>query len=327
MIAFLLRLAGTAAIAVGLAAGIAARPAAAAALKAEVTVTGAIVTLGDLFDDAGDLAGRPVFRAPDPGVDGSLPAAAAVAAGRAAGLDVDEPAIDNVHVVRASTRLSPEIFQNAARAAVVEKLGRVPDDVSVMFDDGVAEIAVPAEVVDPLALAQLDLQTYSGRFAARFVVDRGTDRLTVEVRGRAVETMQIPVLARPTDRRQVITAADVVLQRVERRRVAPTTLLDKEDLIGMAARRPLRAGDPVSGTDVEKPRLVTRGELVTLSFAKPGITLSVRARALGDGALGEIVTVLNEQSRRTVEGVVTGAGSVSVTAGPPAALVADVVTN
>ena len=47
--------------------------------------------------------------------------------------------------------------------------------------------------------------------------------------------------------------------------------------------------------------------------------LSARGRALGDGAKGDIVSVLNEQSKRTIQGVVTAAGTVEVTAsGAPA---------
>lgn len=325
MIAFLLRLAGTAVIAVGLAAGIAARPAAAASLRADVVVDGPIVTLGDLFEGAGPLADQPVFRAPDPGVNGALPAAAALEAARAAGLSVDPSPIENVRVQRASLRLTPETFETAVRDAVVERLGRTPDDVSVLFDAAAPDLAVPAEVGEPLTLAQLDVQPYTGRFAARFVVDRGSDRLTVDVRGRAVETMRVPVLTRPVDRRQVIGTADVVFQRVERRRVTAGTLLEPDEVAGMAARRPLRAGDPLLATDLEKPRLVLRGEQVTLSYVRPGLTLSVRGRALSDGAAGDLVSVLNEQSRRTVEGVVSGPGRVSVGGVP--AVVAEVATQ
>jgi len=54
---------------------------------------------------------------------------------------------------------------------------------------------------------------------------------------------------------------------------------------------------------------VRRGEMVTLQYAAPGISLTMRARALEDGAVGDSVRFLNTSSNRTIEAVVTGPGS------------------
>ena len=86
----------------------------------------------------------------------------------------------------------------------------------------------------------------------------------------------------------------------------------------MAAKRPLRAGELVATADIEPPRIILRGDLVTLQYSRPGLMLSARGRALGDGAKGDLVSVLNEQSKRTIQGVVTRAGTVEVTTTGPA---------
>jgi hypothetical protein len=54
---------------------------------------------------------------------------------------------------------------------------------------------------------------------------------------------------------------------------------------------------------------VRRGETVTLEYAAPGLSLSMRARALEDGAVGDSVRFLNTSSNRTIEAVVTGPGA------------------
>lgn len=54
---------------------------------------------------------------------------------------------------------------------------------------------------------------------------------------------------------------------------------------------------------------VRRGESVTLQYAAPGVSLSMRARALEDGAVGDNIRFLNVTSNRTIEAVVTGPGS------------------
>lgn len=54
---------------------------------------------------------------------------------------------------------------------------------------------------------------------------------------------------------------------------------------------------------------VRRGETVTLVYAAPGMSLTMRARALEDGAVGQSVRLLNISSNRTIDAVVTGPGA------------------
>ena len=54
---------------------------------------------------------------------------------------------------------------------------------------------------------------------------------------------------------------------------------------------------------------VRRGETVTLTYAAPGLSLNMRARALEDGAVGDSVRFLNTSSNRTIDAVVTGPGA------------------
>jgi flagella basal body P-ring formation protein FlgA len=51
---------------------------------------------------------------------------------------------------------------------------------------------------------------------------------------------------------------------------------------------------------------VRRGDTVTIVVQAPGVTLSSRARALEDGAVGQTVRFLNLTSNRTIEASVTG---------------------
>ncbi len=66
-----------------------------------------------------------------------------------------------------------------------------------------------------------------------------------------------------------------------------------------------------------KPELVQRNETVTLVYQVPGITLTVRGKAVEGGAEGDVIAVLNEQSKRTVQGVVAGPGRVIISTGTP----------
>jgi len=80
----------------------------------------------------------------------------------------------------------------------------------------------------------------------------------------------------------------------------------------MQARRQLRAGQAIRTADLVKPDLVQRDQNVTLIYDAPGIYLTMRGKALDNGTEGDVVNVMNVQSKRTLSGTVIGRGQVSI---------------
>jgi flagella basal body P-ring formation protein FlgA len=62
---------------------------------------------------------------------------------------------------------------------------------------------------------------------------------------------------------------------------------------------------------------------VTLIYESAGLYLTIRGKALEGGTEGDVVNVLNLQSKRTVSGVVIGRGQVSVAVPAPRLSVSD----
>lgn len=289
------------------------REANAAELRRSLVVDSDVVTLGDLYEGAGDLASTPVFRAPELGVNGALPVSAALAAAKAAGLDVAAaPNFNSVSVVRRSVELSADAFRRLIASAAAARLGVALENVGVSFETEPSPMVADASAHEPAAVDGFTLQPGSGRFVAAINVDVGNHDQRLELRGRAFETVNVPVLVRPIARTDIINPDDVTMSRLESRFVSAGAAIALDEVVGMAARRPLRAGEAILSADIEAPKLVTRGDTVTLVFNKPGLALSARGKALGDGAKGSVVSVLNEQSRRTIQAVVLGAGLVEV---------------
>ena len=61
-----------------------------------------------------------------------------------------------------------------------------------------------------------------------------------------------------------------------------------------------------------------RDQNVTLIYEAPGIYLTMRGKALENGTEGDVVNVMNLQSKRTLSGTVIGRGQVSIIAGAAA---------
>jgi flagella basal body P-ring formation protein FlgA len=74
----------------------------------------------------------------------------------------------------------------------------------------------------------------------------------------------------------------------------------------------MRAGAPIRLADVTKPDLVPRDQNVTIIYQVPGLYLTTRGKAVDNGTEGDTVTVLNVQTKRTLSGIVTGRGQVTV---------------
>ena len=91
---------------------------------------------------------------------------------------------------------------------------------------------------------------------------------------------------------------------------------DPDAVIGLAARRPLRAGAAVGARDVSAPQVVKANEVVTLTYENEGVSLALQAKALSGGAVGDTINVQNVTSKKTVQAVVTGPGRAAV--GPQA---------
>ncbi len=69
---------------------------------------------------------------------------------------------------------------------------------------------------------------------------------------------------------------------------------------------PLRAGD------VQREEIVGKGDLVTIVYQTPGLMITMRGKAEEAGAMGDVINVANLQSKRTLQGTVSGPGRVSV---------------
>lgn len=121
-----------------------------------------------------------------------------------------------------------------------------------------------------------------------------------------------PVLARPVDRGELLSPADFVEE--DKPASAGVGALSPAAVKGMEATRRLMPGAVVRANDVMAPRMVRRGEPVTLKVRQGGLTITAQGRALSDGRRGDIVRVVATPTNRTLEGAVEGPGAVRIAA-------------
>lgn len=91
---------------------------------------------------------------------------------------------------------------------------------------------------------------------------------------------------------------------------------DPEVLVGQAARHAIREGAPAVTTDVAAVQVIKRDDVLTVAFESDGVSLSVQAKAMGPGGVGDTINVQNTVSKKIIQAVVTGPGQAVV--GPAA---------
>lgn len=129
-------------------------------------------------------------------------------------------------------------------------------------------------------------------------------------------TVSVLTYARNLAAGDVVQPEDVVWTDVQAHLAAGGGPSDAEQVIGLSARRALRAGAVVGARDLAAPQVIARNDTVEVAFVAGGVTLTVTGRAMRNAAVGEPVTITNLTSGRQIEAVATGPGQ--AVAGPQA---------
>lgn len=87
---------------------------------------------------------------------------------------------------------------------------------------------------------------------------------------------------------------------------------DIHQLIGKEARVTIYAGRPIRTSELGQPAIVERNQIVPIIFTSNGLRITTEGRSLSRAGSGEVIRVMNLQSRNTVYGKVTSGGQVIV---------------
>jgi flagella basal body P-ring formation protein FlgA len=291
-------------------------PSATPTLKRAATVTTDIVRIGDLFDNAGAAAETPIFRSPDVGTTGSVPVQKVLEAVRLRHLYlVDTGSLSAVEVTRTGRSIDASEIETRIADTFAGRYGLgEAKNLTVTLDRPAQPVTVDASATGDLAVRSAALDPRSGRFDITFDLPGGPSarRSALRFGGTVVETAPTTVLTRALARGEIIKATDLAIERRPKAEIPAEAIRSPDEAVGFATRQAVRTGQPLRRADLGRPELVHRDDNVTLVFEVPGILLTTRGKAIDAGAEGDVISVLNPQSKRTVQGIVSGSGRVTV---------------
>lgn len=218
----------------------------------------------------------------------------------------------------AAAQAQPAIVygQTHAEAALSEALARhIPvGKMRLELDNRAVELRAPAgaAVDGGLRVENLYYSPVQARFAAELVIPGTSPTVRLPVAGRAYGTVEVPVLVRRVAPGDTISATDVDWVEVRADQAGSDVAATDAQIVGMTPKRGVPVNQPVRLRDIQSPRIIDKGAVVTITLETPVLTLSTQGKALQEGGRGDVIRVLNTQSNRIVEATVAGPNLVAV---------------
>jgi len=280
-------------------------------LKPSIKISSAVVTIGDMFDNAGINAESALFRSPAPGTTGTVSLQSIRQAAAKVGLlDYGTDGIYSVSVSRTGFLVETQALNNLIIDELKSK-GILSGGVFAkpkFSTDFTPTYSTSAS--EPAQLKQLNYTPSSNRFSAIFQI--AGEKKTHELAGTLNLMIEVPHLKTSLNTGAIILANNIEMLPVAMRYAQNSGFATLEQIIGKQLLRPTRAGMLIRPSDIIEPEIVKRSQIVTLYFKKGPLTLTASGQALNSAAKGEIVSVLNTSSKQIVRGIATKSGAVEI---------------
>ncbi|GJD33742.1 hypothetical protein FMGBMHLM_0635 [Methylobacterium aerolatum] len=281
-------------------------------LRGDVTARNDVLTLGDLVENAPPaLSDRPLFRAPALGSTGTIQTRRIAEAASALGVaGVETGGRVQIAVQRAARRVGPAEIEAALKRGLETGYGLDTAMTTIRLDNEAPSMLAPIDLAGQASAVDLVYDARAHRVSA--LVSLGDRQASLRVSGVVVELREVAVLARNLNRGEALREGDVTLEKRPRDGLGGDVQASLSAALGEVAQRPLSAGTVLREGDTAPPDLVSRGETVTIVYATPGISLSMRGLANDSGRMGAVVNVVNVASKKVLQATVVGPGKVSV---------------
>lgn len=291
-----------------------AHAATAVSLKPAGLIAGESLTVGDIFSGLpADKASYILGPGPAPGKDMVLDARSLMRI--AIALDMPwrpDSSATSITVRRDATVIGKDQIDAGLREALLSE--GLDGSFDMNYSTGTPQIAMNPGLPMTFDVTALAYDRTKDTFTATLSAPSADDPQTViTVGGVIAHKVQIPVLRTTLKNGSLINERDLEMIEIFARELQPDMIIDAETAVGLTPRRVIAAGKPLRGIDLETPQLVSRGDNVTLVFDSSPLYLTAKGKALQSGGKGDLVRVVNVASNRSIEGLVSGSGQITVT--------------
>lgn len=291
-----------------------ARAALAAKLRPVSVVTDSVLRVGDIFEGLSEEKAKTVLGAsPMPGKEMVLDTATLMRIAKATDMDwAPATTADKITVRRDATVIGKDVVESLIKEKLFEN--GLTGDYKLSLGS-ISDIILPKDMPAQAEVSKFTFNAQKDIFEATVSAPSATNpAFEMTVAGSIDRMVKIPVLRNTLKNGDIIGKNDIEMIDVLQKDVQRDYVIKEDAMNGMTPRRMVVAGKPIRDMELENPQIVGRGAAVTLVYKSGPMTLSARGKSMQGGARGDMVRVVNMNSNRSLEGIITAENEVTVTA-------------
>lgn len=294
-------------------------------VPSKVTVSGPYILIKDVFHNIPNknLAQKTLTNAPDPGKSIALNLGWLSQIATLNGIDWQpKDPHQQVIVTRAGQKISKEEITQYINNAFKKRLqiNELQNNTYrfVITPSNLEDVYVPITASKEIYVKTFNYDKIQKKFSITFSVPNAPlkNNTIGPIVGKAVKLLPCVV---PTGRimpGDVINKDDLKVIWVESNLAQINNASSIDQVIGKTPKSPLADGKPINLNQLQKPLLVKRGQLITIFYKTPGMQLSVTGKAMQSGSKNDIIRVMNTNSSKIINAIVTGPQAVTIKAIP-----------
>jgi flagella basal body P-ring formation protein FlgA len=163
----------------------------------------------------------------------------------------------------------------------------------------------------PLLISVPDSSRRIGGVTAK-VSCEGEVSWSIYIQNEVEQYGAVMVATRNLQRGSIISQGDIEQRRVSLGTVRGGYITKMENILGWEVKKNILMGQIYSPNWISRQLLVKRGDVVVIIAKNQNFEVKMSGVAKSSGAKGERVQVINQSSKKVVEGVVIGPGVVQV---------------
>ncbi len=273
----------------------------AATPKRDITITGDNITLGDVFDGIYKNENYVLAPAPHPNTPITWDARTLNRLAKAFKLNWRPSSTDQITIRRLATVISEDMIKNAILNSFQNQ--NVNPNMDLEFVGADPTIILSHELAPTINVDTSSFNRERQTFSATLST---SGNKTFHYKGVAHKMVRIPVLKTAARRGDSIKQSMISMIDIRENYITDDIALHVDELLHMTPRKIVRANEPVKLSQLNKPIMVKRGDLVTMQLKSGPISLTALAKAMENGTKGDMIRLVNMDSKRTLEAQVTG---------------------
>jgi flagella basal body P-ring formation protein FlgA len=208
--------------------------------------------------------------------------------------------------------LSSEQVKKAIQQHLERLWGHRVKDVQVVVLDPSDPLAIPPGAAE-LRVVPSTTEEGLGRNTFQVMVSaNGKPWRTIEVLADVTATIDAIVPNRFFRAEEILDATDLKTARTRIYQLNHPFIIDREEVVGKSAARPLPADTPLRQAFLKMPFVVKKGDRVTIEAKRGGLSIHTYGVTKASGHVGQTVMVANQDSGKELRAKIVGPGMVQV---------------